>query len=131
MGSVPVEEANKAAFSYNMHAADTFDNALFFIDQKEGKIFSYDATNHATTEVFDMSTSEIPNGLDLSWTYGASSADFHVHTMTQGSSNKVIVVLQSSSLPNEWIDADAKLPAADTYGTEVCDPPQYIYDIYR
>eukprot|EP00956_Cyclotella_meneghiniana_P013155 scaffold18839_cov61-Cyclotella_meneghiniana.AAC.1 len=131
VGSVPVEEANKAAFSYNMHAADTFDNALFFIDQKEGKIFSYDAATHDTAEVFDMSTSPIPSGLDLSWTYGASSADFHVHTMTQGPDNTVIVVLQSSSLPDGWTEADAKLPAADTYGTEVCDPPQYINDIYR
>ena len=51
--------------------------------------------------------------------------------MTQGSNDKVIVVLQSSSLPDGWTEANAKLPAAGVYGTDVCDPPQYIDDIYR
>lgn len=129
-----VETSTTAAWTYNMYAADNFDgDTIFFLDQSAGKIFSYDTVNDVTEKIFDISTSDIPAGLSLDWDYAGAAQKFKVHAMSQGpDEDEVIVVLQSSTLPEGWDEADGKLPAAGAFGLAVCENFEtYVEDIYR
>lgn len=71
-----VPAIDTAAFSYNMWVGDNFTgNTIYFLDQKNGIIYSYDTSSaDAPTKVFDMSNaSQVPVGLDLNWSYGGTS----------------------------------------------------------
>lgn len=136
LGSVPAR--NTDAFSYNMAAMDNFDgNVIYFLDQNNGLIFSYDASTSETKTIFDMATSPIPAGLTLDWAYGPASQTYRVKAMTQGSSSdEVIVVFTSSTLPSGWSAPDSSLPPPDAYGRWVCKPDSaggmvWWSDIYR
>lgn len=132
VGSVPA--INTAAFSYNMSPMDNFDGTtIFFIDQNNGIIYSFDSATDETKTVFDMKSSHIPDGLTLDWTYGGAGQTYRVKSMTQGaSSDEIIAVFTSSTLPPGWSEADATLPAPEAYGQWVCDEePVWIPDIYR
>jgi len=136
VGSVPA--INTAAFSYNMAPMDNFDgNSIYFLDQKNGLIYSYDTSSGDTQTLFDMNSSEVPDGLTLDWTYGGAGQTYRVKSMTQGlSSDEVIVVFSSSTLPTGYTEADAKLPAPGAFGQWVCGPDSeggmvWIPDIYR
>ena len=131
VGSVPA--ANTDAWTYNMYAADNFDgDTMYFLDQKEGLIFSYDSSTSKVKKIFDKDTSSIPAGLDLDWTYGGSNIEFRVKNMSQGpTSDTVIVVFNSATLPKGWKEADTKLPAPDAYSKKVCRTNELVEDIYR
>ena len=135
IGSVPA--INTDAFTYNMGVMDNIDgDILFFLDQKEGKIYSYDTSTTENSTIFDKDTSTIPDGLDLNWTFGSASMEFRVKSMTQGpTSGTVIVVFCSSTLPTGWDEADAKLPAPGAFGRAICKtddtPYEWMEDIYR
>ena len=129
-----IETTNTAPFAYNLYAADNFDgDTIFFFDQAAGKIFSYDTVNDTTEKIFDISTSDIPAGLSFDWEYGGAGQTFKVHAMSQGpDEDEVIIVLQSSTLPEGWDEADGKLPAAGAFGMAACaNYDVFIEDIYR
>lgn len=135
VGSVPA--INTAAFSYNMYPADTFDEyPMYFIDQKEGLVYSY-YEDGTVTKVFDMTTSPIPAGMTLDFTFGAASAEFRVQQMSQGAKKgEVYVVMMSSTLPDGWKKADAELPAEGAFPGWVCTAdngktPEFVRDLYR
>lgn len=136
VGSVPV--INTGAFTYNMAPMDNFDgDSIYFLDQNNGLIYSYSTSTGDTQTLFDMNSSPVPDGLTLDWTYGGASATYRVKSMTQGlSSDEVIVVFASSTLPTGWTEADAKLPPPGAFGQWVCSPESeggmvWIPDIYR
>jgi len=135
VGSVPA--INTDPFTYNMYAADNFDgNIMYFLDQKEGKIYCYDYSNDTVMTIFDKDTSTIPDGLNLNWTFGSAGQEYRVKAMTQGpTSETVIVVFCSSTLPAGWSEADAKLPAPGAFGKAICKngdtPYEWVNDIYR
>lgn len=141
VGSVPI--TTDAAFSYNMYPADNFDgNIMYFLNQKEGIIFAYDYDTSMVSSVFNMATSPIPDGLDLSWgysTFGSSGATYKVKAMSQGpTSDSVIIVFTSATLPTGWSEADGKLPAPGAFGKSICDnanmtgnPYYWVDDVYR
>jgi len=129
-----IETTSTEAWSYNMHAADTFDgDYIFFMDQMAGKIFSYDTVNNVTQKIFDIATSDIPAGLSFDWDWASPIQHYKIHAMTQGpDGNEVIIVFQSKTLPEGWDEADGKLPAAGAFGMAVCENYSvYIEDIYR
>jgi len=116
---------------------DNFDgDTIYFLDQKLGVIHSFDTSTSETKTVLDMSSSDnIPEGLTLDWDYGSSGQTYKVKSMSQGtSSDEVIVVFTSSTLPPGWTEADSKLPAPGAFGAYVCGPGEkttWIKDIYR
>mmetsp|Transcript_2751 Transcript_2751/g.4151 ORF Transcript_2751/g.4151 Transcript_2751/m.4151 type:complete len:512 (+) Transcript_2751:73-1608(+) len=130
VGAVPTN--NTGAWSYNMMPADNFDDALFFMDQSEGMIYSYDDSDSSVTKVFDMATSDLPAGITLDWTYGGAGQTFKVHAMSQGkTSDEVYVVFMSSTLPTGWTKADATLPPEDAYPGYACNGTVFFKDLYR
>ena len=135
IGSVPAN--NTDAFTYNMYAVDNVkSDMMFFLDQKEGKIYSYDTSTNEVTTLFDKDTSTIPDGLNLDWIYGSAGQEYRVKALTQGpTSDTVVVVFCSSTLPTGWSEADAKLPAPGAFGKAVCKtddiPYEWMNDIYR
>jgi len=133
-----VTAINTDAFTYNMAPMDNFDgNSIYFMDQKNGRIYSYNTVSQDAQTIFDMDTDPIPEGLTLDWLYTGSAQTYRVKSMTQGlSSDEVIVVFTSSTLPKGWTEADAKLPAPGAFGKWVCSPESeggmvWIGDIYR
>jgi len=133
VGSVPAQATG--AFSYNMHVMDNFDgDTIYFLDQQFGLITSYDHSTSETKLVFDIASSDIPDGLTLDYIYGSAGQIFKVKSMTQGSSSdEVYVVFSSTTLPTGWTEADATLPPAGAYSQWVCGPdnPTWVRDIYR
>jgi hypothetical protein len=122
VGSVPTQ--TNVAFAYNMAVMDNFDgDVIYFLDQQNAKIYSYDHTTGAVNTVFDKdSASTIPDGLSLDWISPGASFDFKVKAMTQGpSSNEVIVVFGSSTLPTGWTTPDGTLPPEGAYGMHMCE----------
>eukprot|EP00957_Ditylum_brightwellii_P199591 15215163-Ditylum_brightwellii.AAC.1 len=111
-------------------------NILYFLDQKNGIIHSYNHDSEETYTIFDMDSSEIPSGLTLDWPHISSGQTYRVKSMTEGSSpNEIIAVFTSSTLPTGWKEANAKLPAPNAVEKWVCGPNTdniaYIEDIYR
>jgi len=136
VGSVPTQ--TNVAFAYNMAVMDNFDgDVIYFLDQQNAKIYSYDHTTGAVNTVFDKdSASTIPDGLSLDWISPGASFDFKVKAMTQGpSSNEVIVVFGSSTLPTGWTTPDGTLPPEGAYGMHMCggavNGTVWVPDIYR
>ncbi len=137
VGSVPAIDTD--AFSYNMDVMDNFDGPMiFFLDQKNGMIYSYDSITSSTETIFDMkNTSDIPDGLTLDWVFSNTNALYKVKAMTQGqSSDEVIVVFTSSTLPPGWTKSDSSLPPPGAYGKFGCEDEdtgkrEWIADIYR
>lgn len=138
VGAVPA--VNTFPFSYNMAPFDNFrGNTIFFVDQKEGIIYSHTggSKKSAVTKVWDMSEDDIPSGLTLDWEFTASSAaTYRVKSMSQGKGSDIIVVLTSSTLPTGWTEADATLPAAGAIPKYACrgtegQELEYVEDIYR
>lgn len=134
VGSIPAVDTG--AFSYNMQVMDNFDgDFIYFLDQNNGLIYSYNTISSETKTIFDMESSPIPAGLTLDWPYGGASGNYRVKSMTQGTaSDEVIVVFTSSTLPTGWSEADAPLPPPNAYGQWVCAPDKgqvWMPDIYR
>jgi hypothetical protein len=135
VGSVPALSTD--AFTYNMAPMDNFDgHTIYFLDQKFGMIYSFDTLTSETKTLFDMNSSDIPDGLTLDWTFGSSGQVYKVKAMSQGTSkDEIIVVFTSSTLPSGWAEADSKLPPPEAYGVYACGPdPEkitWIKDIYR
>mmetsp|Transcript_37209 Transcript_37209/g.86801 ORF Transcript_37209/g.86801 Transcript_37209/m.86801 type:complete len:503 (-) Transcript_37209:270-1778(-) len=131
IGSIPT--TRQAPFSYNMMPADNFDDALYFMDQLEGKIYSYDENNEEPVElVFDIAEDKLPAGINLDWSFPHSAALQKIHAMAQGANKKeVYVVHLSSTLPAGWTEADAKLPAKNTYHGYACGGVEFVPDLYR
>lgn len=132
VGAVPA--SSTALRSYNMMPADSFDDALYFMDQGTGKIYAYNEADHSVTKVFDIETSEVPAGVDFDWAYlGAPNAfTFKVQSMTQGNSaDEVYVVLQSQTLPDDWDAPDAPMPAPGAFAGHLCNGTDFYEDIYR
>uniref|UniRef100_A0A7S3QGA5 Phytase-like domain-containing protein n=1 Tax=Chaetoceros debilis TaxID=122233 RepID=A0A7S3QGA5_9STRA len=132
VGSIPTQTTN--AWYYNMQSMDNFDgDTIYFLDQKFGMIYSFDTSTSETKTVLDMKSSDnIPEGLTLDWSYGSSGQTYKVKSMSQGtSSDEVIVVFTSSTLPPGWTEADSKLPAPGAFGAYVCGGVTWIPDIYR
>jgi len=137
VGSVPTDATNP--WSYNMMPADNLDR-LYFMDQQFGKIYCYDEADKSVKKVFDMSTPEqqLPEGIDLSWTYGTAAQTQKVHAMSQGRSiHEVYVVLMSKTLPAGWTQADATLPAEGAFPGYACkdgvgfNETHFFPDMYR
>uniref|UniRef100_A0A7S2KIV3 Uncharacterized protein n=1 Tax=Leptocylindrus danicus TaxID=163516 RepID=A0A7S2KIV3_9STRA len=135
VGSVPAK--NTDAWTYNMGTADSFDEyPIYFIDQKEGLVFSYDEDG-TVSKVFDMTESAIPAGMTISWTWGGASQEARVQQLSQGArEGEVFVVLMSSTLPDGWDKADAELPAAGAFPGWACTAdngkdPVFLRDLYR
>ena len=130
VGSVPTNTTD--AWTYNMNVEDNFEDSLFFLDQLMGKIYYYDGDS--VSNVFDIATSTIPDGITLDWTsahVGAAQTN-KVHAMTQGSSSdEVYVVFTSTTLPSEFTEAQAKLPAEGAFPGYICPTPQFTRDLYR
>lgn len=134
VGSVPA--VNTAGFSYNMAPFDNFrGNTIFFVDQKEGIIYSHTggSTVSEVTKVWDMNEDDIPSGLELDYESNSSSASiYRVKAMAQGKGSDIIVVFTSGTLPTGWTEADATLPAAGAIPKYGCrDNSGYVEDIYR
>lgn len=135
VGSVPV--VNTASFSYNMQPMDNFSgDSIYFLDQLFGKVYSYNqATDTASTEpIFDMNTSELPDGVKLDWNLGSAGQTYKVKSMTKTlSPDEVILVMTSSTLPVGWDKADAEIPAKGAYSQWVCRPEDHFWmrDIFR
>ena len=101
-----------------MAVMDNFDgNIIYFLEQQFGKIYSYNHVSGNVKTIFDMETSTIPDGLSLDdWVSPGTQFNFRVKAMTQGSSSdKVIVVFSSSTLPTGWTEPDGTLPPAGAY----------------
>mmetsp|Transcript_10898 Transcript_10898/g.16763 ORF Transcript_10898/g.16763 Transcript_10898/m.16763 type:complete len:514 (-) Transcript_10898:225-1766(-) len=135
VGSVPA--ANTDEWTYNMNAADSFDEyPIYFIDQKEGLVFSYDEDG-TVSKVFDMTESAIPAGMTLDWTWGGATQEKRVQQLSQGArKGEVFVVMMSSTLPDGWDKADAELPAAGAFPGWTCTAnplgdPEFVRDLYR
>jgi len=134
VGSVVTQSTD--AFSYNMQLMDNFDgDVLYIVEQQFGKIYSYDTSTDMTKTVFDVDSSPIPSGLTLDWQHGAAQT-FKVKSMTQGSSSdEVIVVFSSTTLPDGWTAPDATLPPPGAYGMWMCggkvNGTVWVDDIYR
>jgi len=135
VGSVPVISA--APWSYNMQPMDNFSgDSIYFLDQLFGKVYSYNqATKTTSTEpIFDMNTSKLPDGVTLDWDLGSAGQTYKVKSMTKTpTTNKVVLVMTSSTLPVGWNKADAELPAKGAYSQWVCGPDQpfWMRDIFR
>ena len=136
VGSVPA--INTGAWTYNMQPMDNFDgDLLFFLDQKNGFIYSYDAATSEVKTVLNTGspTSEVPDGLTLDWDFALASSTYRVKAMTQGpSKDEVVIVFTSSTLPTGWDVADATLPPPGPYGQWVCDSSSqlvWVPDLYR
>lgn len=137
VGSVPTQ--TNLDFAYNMAVMDNFDgDVMYFLDQQNAKIYSYDHTTGVVNTVFDKDSASttIPDGLSLDWIAPGASFDFKIKAMTQGpSSNEVIVVFGSSTLPNGWTTPDATLPPKGAYGMYMCggaaNGTVWVPDIYR
>jgi hypothetical protein len=131
VGSVPTE--NTDAWTYNMMVADNFDDKIFFLDQQMGRIFCYDpATGGDTMKIFDMTESDIPDGLTLDFPGPGAAQTNRVHMMSQGkTSDEVYVVFSSSTLPTGWTEADAQLPAAGLFDGFFCYGEEAVRDMYR
>ena len=136
VGSVPV--INTDPSTYNMAPMDNFDgDSIYFLDQNNGLIYSYNTSTGDIQTIFDMESSPVPDGLKLDWTWGAAALTYRVKSMTQGLSNdEVIIVFTSSTLPTGWTEADTKLPPQGAFGQWVCSPESeggmvWIPDIYR
>ena len=112
-GTVPTTDT--AQGSYNMDVFDNFNNGfIFFVNQKQGKIYSRNGDSNGSAApklIFDAATSEVPAGLDLTWNFFQAPSVYKVKAMTQGrNTDEVIVVFTSTTLPDGWTEADAKLP---------------------
>mmetsp|Transcript_4311 Transcript_4311/g.5298 ORF Transcript_4311/g.5298 Transcript_4311/m.5298 type:complete len:442 (+) Transcript_4311:258-1583(+) len=99
-------------------------------------MYSYDAGTNSVTKVFDIATNTIPDGLTLDYPtspHAGPGQTSRVHAMTKGSSSdEVIVVFSSMTLPTEYSEAHAKLPAEGMFRGYVCpDPPQFARDLFR
>ena len=135
VGSVPAK--NTGHWTFNMNVADSFDEyPIYFIDQKEGLVFSYDEYG-TVSKVFDMTQSAIPAGVTLDWTWGGASQEFRVQQLSQGArKGGVFVVMVSSTLPAGWDRADAELPAQGAFPGWTCTADndkdaEFVRDIYR
>lgn len=136
VGTVPTNAT--APWSYNMQAEDSVDGSLFFLDQLYGKIYLYDESSSDVTKIFDMATSTIPDGLTLDWVsmHTGTGQINRVHAMTTGSSSdEVIIVFTSTTLPPEYSEAHAQLPPEGAFPGFVCgdenNEPQLARDLYR
>mmetsp|Transcript_8166 Transcript_8166/g.11774 ORF Transcript_8166/g.11774 Transcript_8166/m.11774 type:complete len:529 (-) Transcript_8166:434-2020(-) len=134
IGAVPA--INTDAFTYNMAVMDNFTGeTIFFLDQKNGVIYSFNTVTSDIKTIFDIQTSIIPDGLTLDWSIAVgSSQTYRVKAMTQGSSSdEVIVVFTSETLPTGWSEPDAKLPPPGAYGQWICREGEkaWVADIYR
>lgn len=132
VGSVPAK--NKDPWTFNMNVADSFDEyPIYFIDQKEGLVFSYNE-NGTVSKVFDITQSAIPAGMTLDWTWGGAAQEFRVQQLSQGAhKGEVFVVMVSSTLPDGWDKADAELPAQGAFPGWACTAkdPEFVRDMYR
>jgi len=133
VGSIPT--SNPFPGSYNMQPIDNINgDCLFFLDQKLGLIYSYDTVTHGIEILFDITTDEVPAGLNLDWTYDISAWTYKVKAMTQGpSEDEIVLVFTSTTLPEGWDGADAPLPPSGAYSQYGCDGSDkvFIRDIYR
>lgn len=132
VGSIPTETTD--AWTYNMGVADNFDSKLYFLDQSLGRIYCYDPSGtEDPTKIFDMTDlSDVPDGLTLDFATPGASQAFRVHQMAKGkTSDEVIVVFSSSTLPTGYTVADASLPAEGAYPGYMCNGEAFVRDIYR
>ena len=132
VGSVPTTTTD--AWTYNMNVEDNFDDSLYFIDQLMGKIYSYDDSSSSVSKVFDISESDIPDGVTLDWvtSHAGAAQTNKVHALSKGAtSDEIYVVFSSTTLPTEYSEAHAKLPAEGAFPGYVCQEPQFARDLYR
>jgi len=133
VGSIPT--STPGPYSYNMMVYDNFDDKLYFCDQKLGKIYSYNPTSSdEPTIIFDMETSEIPDGLTLDYLAPSPTQASRIHSMAQGKkSDEVYIVFGSSTLPSGRFQVDAQLPPEGAYPGYLCpkDNATFVRDIYR
>ena len=137
VGNIP--SSTTAAWSYNMMVQEGFDKHVFFLDQKFGKIYSYNsemANGGTISKVWDMDKDDIPSGLTMDFSPSIPEATFRVHSMAQGKeSNELYVVFHSTTLPTGWSEPDAPLPPPGAYPGYACNAnglvPEFVRDVYR
>lgn len=99
-GKVPT--INTDAGSYNMMVAENFDDALLFIDQKEGILYKYGASE-TVEKIYDVTENVDELGIQVDITfppYGYSALDKKIHNVAPGpGGNTIFMVVTSAVLP--------------------------------
>lgn len=130
VGSVPVTTTDP--FAYNMMVQDNVGDTIFFLDQLSGIIYYWDEASSSAMKAWDMAEDTIPDGLTLDYTGVGAGQTFKVHSMTAGTtSGEVIIVFSSTTLPSEFSEAHAKLPAEGAFPGYMCEEPELARDLYR
>ena len=94
--------------------AEQFNGSVIFIDQKEGKLFSYDGD--AITEIYDVSVDALPSGVDvdginrpvIGFNDGSKKK---IQSVAPGPGvNSILVVFTSTTLPSGYTGSALSLP---------------------
>jgi hypothetical protein len=94
--------------------AEQFNGTVIFIDQKEGKLFSYDGD--AITEIYDVSVDALPSGVDVDG-INRPAIGFNdgskkkIQSVAPGPGvNSILVVFTSTTLPSDYTGSALSLP---------------------